>query len=371
MQENAPNYGDWFHLTATITFTPDDIRPDNHYNVLVFDNVDAGTNIHIDDISFSLPDKTSYDDPDDHCSNLVKNGDAEGNGFHPHPVRIVDSNNRLLVLEEESNGGNKFYRLVGRNDRYDSPVFDLNSACLFKNHVYRVSARVRIHSPTPVGYELDVLKCLRDDCGWYKRYKLGECAPQSIEDGDNGWVLCQGEVTVPASMLDGAVGHNLRIMLKDQTYSEEISNVDLDDVSLTFVSGEIEGINVEGDVVGCWGPGSEIMVTSHTLAWNGHQTAIVSSVEANRDGTTRLTLADSILPATTLTEPDMLSRNMASEVALLSRNVLIEGAKDDPSYPDHGGYMAFYHTPDVDQVLEGVEFRNMGQLGVHDRFVSF
>ena len=57
----------------------------------------------------------------------------------------------------------------------------------------------------------------------------------------------------------------------------------------------------------------------------------------------------------------------AVEIALLSRNVIIEG-KDDED--EKGGYMQVLHTPGIVQSIQGVEFANMGRMGEADRFVS-
>jgi hypothetical protein len=58
-------------------------------------------------------------------------------------------------------------------------------------------------------------------------------------------------------------------------------------------------------------------------------------------------------------------------VALLSRNIVFEGAIGEDEESDyHGGHLTVYHTPNVTQIIEGAEFRNFGQQGVSGRYVS-
>ena len=61
------------------------------------------------------------------------------------------------------------------------------------------------------------------------------------------------------------------------------------------------------------------------------------------------------------------NEDFAVEVALLSRNVVFEGATDDPNEL-HGAHLIVFHTPEVIQKLEGVEFVNFGQQGNLGRY---
>lgn len=53
------------------------------------------------------------------------------------------------------------------------------------------------------------------------------------------------------------------------------------------------------------------------------------------------------------------------EIAVTTRNIKIVGDDDGT---DNGGYLQVFHTPGVAQLIEGVEFLNMGQLGRKNRF---
>lgn len=56
-----------------------------------------------------------------------------------------------------------------------------------------------------------------------------------------------------------------------------------------------------------------------------------------------------------------------AEVALLSRNVVVT-ATPDPSNELHGGHLIILHTPNVQQHIEGVQFKQMGQQGNLGRY---
>lgn len=110
-----------------------------------------------------------------------------------------------------------------------------------------------------------------------------------------------------------------------------------------------------------WAPGAEILITSHTRVWNEHQVRQIKSI-TKMPGSIAIQLNETIVRPTTFVEaPDF-----ATEIALLSRNVLIQGGSD-PS-PWHGGHFMVHHTPMQPQLIEGVEFRNMGQQSLLGRY---
>jgi G8 domain len=110
-----------------------------------------------------------------------------------------------------------------------------------------------------------------------------------------------------------------------------------------------------------WAPGAEILITSHTRVWDAHQVRKIESVSTS-SGKTTLRLNETIVRPTTFLEDG----NFATEVALLSRNVLIQGGSDP--LPWHGGHFMVHHTPGQQQLVQGVEFRNMGQQGLLGRY---
>jgi hypothetical protein len=144
----------------------------------------------------------------------------------------------------------------------------------------------------------------------------------------------------------------------------------LDNISLEKHNGRSTGsppgdvgnnqIQLSPEAAACWAPGSEILITSGTKSYNGHQLATIESTDPF-SGTIKLTTE--IEPVSTLvSQPDY-----AVEVALLNRRIIFE-ADDDPNDDLIGGHLIVFHTPNVEQQLEGVEIRNFGQQGNLGRY---
>lgn len=113
----------------------------------------------------------------------------------------------------------------------------------------------------------------------------------------------------------------------------------------------------------CWGVGDEILITNTKGAVRGFNDQLVRTIAAVDKNTGTLTFSEAINPPLVTTEMDP---NTASEVASLSRKIVFEG-EGDPSAL-HGGHLMIFHTPNVIQHLEGVEFRNFGQQGTIGRY---
>jgi len=113
-----------------------------------------------------------------------------------------------------------------------------------------------------------------------------------------------------------------------------------------------------------WVAGAEILVTSHTLDWDGHQVRTITMVSeyTQRSGYVQLELNEPILRPTTRRE----SPDFAVEVALLSRNIEFVGGRDDIDH--QGGHLLIMNTPGVIQMLSGVSVRNFGQQGYLGRY---
>lgn len=135
-------------------------------------------------------------------------------------------------------------------------------------------------------------------------------------------------------------------------------------MKLYDVSSDLRSIVVESTVNGKWAPGSEILLTSHSQQWDGHQTRSIVGVSAfGSDGKyVTLTLNNVIERPTTLIE----SSDYATEVALLSRNIVFLGGSDSNSR--HGGHFWVMNTPKVQQYIEGADFQNFGQQALLGRY---
>lgn len=120
-----------------------------------------------------------------------------------------------------------------------------------------------------------------------------------------------------------------------------------------------------------WGPMSEIHITSSTLSsLDGHD-AVLSTISPNADGiTASITLQTPVDTTTTPITSEEESPGRGAEVTLLSRNIVIEGEfLSTDTYPaQSGGYLQILHTPGISQIIEGVDFQNMGQELGKNRF---
>jgi len=129
----------------------------------------------------------------------------------------------------------------------------------------------------------------------------------------------------------------------------------------SFLLQPAEGIEIDGAVAERWGANSDVHITSTTLKGKDSQNARVVEVSSTSDGNAVLNFAEGIGAA--LTEKD--SPGQGVEVAIMTRNIKIVGEDDGTG---NGGYLQVFHTPGVQQLIEGVEFMNMGQPGRKNRF---
>jgi hypothetical protein len=135
-------------------------------------------------------------------------------------------------------------------------------------------------------------------------------------------------------------------------------------VYLRDISSDLRSIIVDAAVQGKWAPGSEILITSHTTKWDGHQVRTIVAVnQVGSDGNfVSLTLNNVIDRPTTQLD----CQDFAVEVALLSRNIVFQGGSDSNAL--HGGHFWIMNTPKVQQYIEGIDFQNFGQQGTLGRY---
>lgn len=99
-------------------------------------------------------------------------------------------------------------------------------------------------------------------------------------------------------------------------------------------------IVVSDSVKNQWGIGSEIMITSHTLKYDEEQVRTITDVYDHLESGYVVIVLDSAIlrPITEKDNPDF-----GVEVALLSRNFVFEGVKDDPN-EFRGAHLIVFHT---------------------------
>lgn len=352
---NDIRYGVWTDFHATFEYINEELATDNIYQMLQLRGPEAGVDIEIDDVQFSLPDPMTVPDLAGPCDgNLVRNGDASAHAIHPYPMTHAGG---YLSVEEESNG-NTFFRQIGRDSDRDSIMFEFPAPdCLVANGRYRVSASLRIDSNTPVQILIEVRSQAFDNTA--VTIVVAECDGISR----NSWTTCTADVALPPAV----VGNFASTRLQLETVGSPTANVDIDNLQMELLDGSVTSIIVPADgIENCWGAGAEILITSHTLSYQDSQVrTLVSNPVALGDGFVKLELNEAIVPATTTQE----SPDFAVEVALLSRNILFEGANDF-AVSLMGAHFMIMQTAGVPQFIDGAEFQNFGQQGILGRYVS-
>ena len=297
------------------------------------------------------------------CNELVFNGDAEDN-FDIYPMTKYIRRESLVIVEED---GNKFWRLTQRIDPRSSLMYQFDASCFALGVSYTFSARVRLaHSPGFVGGSEAYywyLNFNRLDGSWAAD-KIAICAAQSAADG---WVTCTGGFTAYEDLVSVPEVYLLMALYNGRDGAKY--EIDYDDISIRYNKGYVDELVTDSSHVSCWGDNADVHITSATYYSdisdidNGFVTTIKSVVD-NGDGTATIKLNEAAtLPIISQEE----NNDYAVEIALLSRNVIIQG---DAGEFQKGGYMQVLHTPDVGQTIQGIEFVNMGRSGEIDRFVS-
>ena len=328
--------------------------------------IDEDIDITIDSFDLFLPEEASYADPNALCQELVLNGDAEANGFHPYPM--YNSRYNQQVTKEEENG-NKFWRLFNRNYYRSSLKYRLNDICLTQGVTYLFSSKLRFHqSKDFVGgsepYTWFIYFRRADGSGWTEE-NIVHCDAQSANDG---WVTCSGEFMVEKNM---AESKELYLEMKiENSRDGDKYDLDFDDISIRYHKGYVNELVVDKEDVSCWGNEADVHITTSTyFTSNGNRKPAgmqfnISDIVDNSDGTVTLLLNESTtLPLISADE----NSDYAAEIALISRNMIIKGEEGEDN---KGGYMQVIHTPNITQKIQGIEFQNMGRRGEADRFVS-
>jgi len=356
----AGNYGQFVDFSSTFQWNSDEADGlNNTFWTLYIEGPEPGVTVTMDYFSIALPAPSSYLNPVDVCQELLPNGNAEGNGFNPYPFASLRADEKVKVMNEN---GNNFFRLENRLAHWSTISYNVETRCLDLGVTYFASAKIRIQSDFPQGYYI-LLTVQRADNS-YIDLRIVQCPPQSRFDG---WVTCSGEFTIDTD-LSRALSANWRLYLTNTR--DGIYTVDYDDLSIKFLRGYVDKVAVDSVDSSCWGAGSDVHLTSSTfynsdgapIRPNGYKGKIIQ-VTAAGNGTQYLQIS----PAPTLPILSQADSSLyAAEMALLSRNVVVEGSYNEAS--GKGGYFQVLHTPDISQTVQGVQFLNMGRLGEFDHF---
>lgn len=350
------HYGKWYDFDAVFEFDVDELSPDNFYQILQLRGPEAGVDIEIDDVRFSLPDPTTLPDPLDVCGgNLILNGDAEAHSINPYPVGCVGG---FLTVEEEDSG-NRYFRHSGRTSSIHSPIYSFTAqGCLAANARYSLSVSLRINSAVP----MQILVEIRSE--FTNSTNVQRILLSCLGVTRDAWKVCSTEVSLQPELL-GATVKDIRIQF--ETIGGATLDMDVDNMTFELLDAAVTSLIVPSvGIVDCWGKGVDVLITSHTLHFNDSQVrTLTANPTSVGNGFVRLDLNEAIVQP--ITKQD--SPNFAVEIALLSRNILFEGDAD-PLDSLLGAHFMVMQTPAVAQLIDGAEFRNFGQQGVLGRYVS-
>ena len=359
--------GVWFDFVSEFELTEDDLATTKLYQMLYFGGPELGVKIQIDDVQWYLPSADMFPDPNQApvCDNLVVNGDAENSDFFKFPQGFISNMEASLIIKKEaianSTNTNNYFSIVGRNATWASVTAGLIIDCIEENSIYTFSVKVRLHSETPTNVRM-VIKTYQPNSTatpLYDTETLGYCKDVSAEAG---WVYCQRNW-----LFRGIHASAEKIELAFVVDVDLTSDVDFDEINVVRYAPPLDMLVVPDSVIGCWGPGAEILQTSHTLLHEDENVLAIESVTDNFDGTATVKTTTKIAKPTTAKD----DHEMAVEIALLDRNVKIMPVDPNDDFnPVHGANFMVVNTPNVAQTITGVNFYRMGQQGNFGRYVS-
>ena len=363
----AVDDGVWFDFVSEFELTEDELATSKLYQMLYFGGPELGVKIQIDDVQWNLPSAEMFPDPSlaPVCDNLIVNGDAENSDFFMFPQGFITNVGGSLSIKKEtianSTNTNSYFSIVGRDATFTSITADLITGCIEENSIYTFSQKVRLHSETPTKIRM-LLKTTQPNSTSIPAYMtetLGYCKDVG---GEAGWVYCQRNwlfTDVHASAE--------KIELSFVVEVDRTSDLDFDELKVVQYAPPLDLLVVPDSVLGCWGPGAEILQTSHTLDHADENVLSIESVTDNLDGTATVKTTTKIAKPTTVKD----DHEMAVEIALLDRNVKIMPVDPNDDFnPKHGANFMVINTPDVAQTITGVNFYKMGQQGNFGRYVS-
>ena len=324
-------------------------------------SVYADVTVDLDSFKLELAPAGLYDtDGSQVCSSLIRNGDAGQANGHTHP--FYAPNGILSTVSDMVDGPSAtpslpYFRSTARSSKWSALISqDLQyGGCSSPGQVYDISFEYRTHSTDERYVHASINADFEDDPARDNSLGIVQCPPSS-----GNWVSCAGRFTMTEEQA-GASLLSFDMYLAGEDFSVDVDVADIK-VDIVTERSAVSSLVLEDSASSsCWGPGAEILITSHTIRSDDSQIAKIVSVEAGG----RINLDRPIYrPVTMVDDP-----NTATEVALLSRNVKFSAVEDDPN-PLHGGHLIVLHTPMVAQMLGGVEVVGFGQQGKMGRYVS-
>jgi len=375
-----PSTDEWKAFYGTVRFEGLEDPSSVVHHLLRFEGIAPEETVELRDFSWTLP----VDEKEEEATcdgNLVPNGQADLDEMNPYPI-TSSPKTRLFVR-----GRNPYFRLERRSVATDSILAPIAPSCLTAGTAYTVSARVRVRSRD---WAVRSTMVLHLDFGRSssQRMVVADC-PAS----QHTFVECKGTFFVDTDC-PNLVGATLGF----ETQAGALHSFDVDDWSMTeagetdapmaapttspttrpteiptlspvtlppIVAIEGVGIIVEADgILDCWSAGSDILITSHTSNPDDRQIRrLVSDPRGIGNGLAFLDLDRAV--DMTISERD--GDGFAVEVALLERSIVFEGDTDERDAL-MGAHMIVFHTPLVEQTINGAEFLNFGRQGMPGRY---
>lgn len=138
--------GEWFTFAGEFMLRLHMISTEDVFSAITITGPEAGVDIEIDDIYIGLPPASLYPDPAAVCSELVMNGDAEAG--YLFPFKKYDY--RSVPSVRYSDDGNAYFHLTKRDRPFSTLSVDITNDCLVDQSIYTFSARLWLHSATPI-----------------------------------------------------------------------------------------------------------------------------------------------------------------------------------------------------------------------------
>jgi len=338
--------GTWGVFQLQATFNADEVGPssNNPLMALSIEGPELPIDIAVDDFVLELAPAGTYPDPSQVCAQLLPNGDAEqGSGANIFPFTFTGGRASIVTKN-----GNSFFRQSQRTAFYMRLNAKITTGCVVQAVVYRVSAKVQVHSEVPRQAEIVMGSAQPDgSIDW----SVPLLCPAS--DASSGFVSCETLLSFSPKQIAAT---DITLFIRPR--ADDTSMIDWDDLSIEFVDGPVEELLVDPALHDCWADeiskGADVLLTSHTLDFDNHQ--VVSATGMTTDGKISATSPIS----NPLSGPD----DFSVEVALLSRRITL-GASSDNSI---GGHFIVLHTPDVIQTIRGLEIKGFGQQGNLGRY---
>ena len=360
-----PSDGVWVQHQAVVEFTPEDFDPSAFYQMLYFSGPDEDVMIDIDDLKITLPLAEQFPDPDSAiCENLIINGDAEVDDHYPYPFRAYGNIGSYLSVVNEKDASaigasNNFFRMTGRNAPFTTIFQDIIKDCIVENSLYKFRMRIRLHSDEEYAVRFTI-KTHVDDPTLVPPNVVESVGDCPLASRSSGWVWCERNF-----LFTEFHANSTKIELMFITEGAEKSDIDYDDIGILLQAAPVTSFILPPEVKNCWGVGAEIIQTSHTLSYKDYNILAITDIESDQDNNTIVTFNTTIAKPTTKADDS----RFAVEVALLSRNILIEPKDDTPAKPLHGVHVMIIHTS-TPQHIQGLEVRGGGQQGSLGRYVS-